>query len=220
MLEVGKRIREVRDEYGMSQAELARRVGVAGNHLYQVEAGTRTPSLALLERIAKTLRVPMTELVREPTEEMSAPLDNERVRAWLGEKAYNFALMSDEDFRETVLATKESELPGLLYQIEEERTALELALSKTELKKRLFPVREELLKTYPPGEPERLKEAMRPHKKAARLRVLLGREYTIKKYTIENYQEHIRRLKEAESASISDEERAAVFDEELASVNS
>jgi hypothetical protein len=65
-----------------------------------------------------------------------------------------------------------------------------------------------------------LKEAMRPHKKAARLRVLLGREYTIKKYTIENYQEHIRRLKEAESASISDEERAAVFDEELASVNS
>ena len=73
MLEVGKRIREIREEYGMSQAELARRVGVAGNHLYQVEAGSRRPSLGLIERIARELRTEPAEFLREPAPLAQAP---------------------------------------------------------------------------------------------------------------------------------------------------
>jgi transcriptional regulator with XRE-family HTH domain len=65
-MDVGKRIREIRDDYGMSRNELARRVGVAGNHLYQIEAGTRTPSLGLIERVARELHTEPADLLREP----------------------------------------------------------------------------------------------------------------------------------------------------------
>jgi transcriptional regulator with XRE-family HTH domain len=65
-MDIGTRVREVREDLGMSQAELARRVGVARNHIVMIEAGSRTPSLALLERIAHELRTEPAELLREP----------------------------------------------------------------------------------------------------------------------------------------------------------
>ena len=65
-MDIGTRVREVREDLGMSQAELARRAGVARNHIVMIEAGSRTPSLALLERIAHELRTEPAELLREP----------------------------------------------------------------------------------------------------------------------------------------------------------
>jgi XRE family transcriptional regulator, fatty acid utilization regulator len=66
MLNVGQRIRQVREELGMPGAVLARRVGVAKNHLYLIEHEKRTPSLGLLEKIARELRVEPSELLEEP----------------------------------------------------------------------------------------------------------------------------------------------------------
>jgi transcriptional regulator with XRE-family HTH domain len=65
-MDIGTRVREVREDLGMSQAELARRAGVARNHIVMIEAGSRSPSLALLERIAHELRTEPAELLREP----------------------------------------------------------------------------------------------------------------------------------------------------------
>src|SRR5215210_5598228 len=65
-MKIGQRIREVREDLGMQAAVLARRVEVAPNTIYRIEAGDRTPSVALLEKIACELRTEPAELMREP----------------------------------------------------------------------------------------------------------------------------------------------------------
>jgi len=65
-MNIGQRVREVREDLGMQRTVLARRVGVAENTIYRIETGTRTPSLELLESIAHELRIEPAELLREP----------------------------------------------------------------------------------------------------------------------------------------------------------
>ena len=65
-MNIGQRIREIREDLGMQAAVLARRVEVAPNTIYRIEAGDRTPSVALLEKIARELRTEPAELMREP----------------------------------------------------------------------------------------------------------------------------------------------------------
>jgi putative transcriptional regulator len=65
-MNIGQRVREVREAYGMPQAELARRVGVAKNTIWSLEAGRHTPSVPLLEKIAKELRTEPGELLSDP----------------------------------------------------------------------------------------------------------------------------------------------------------
>jgi transcriptional regulator with XRE-family HTH domain len=65
-MNIGQRIKEVREELGMQAAVLARRVGVAPNTIYRIEAGDRKPSVALLEKIAGELRTEPADLFREP----------------------------------------------------------------------------------------------------------------------------------------------------------
>jgi transcriptional regulator with XRE-family HTH domain len=64
---IGRKMREIREDLGMSQAELARRAGVARNTVVLIEANKRTPSVGLLETFAHLLRTEPAELVREPT---------------------------------------------------------------------------------------------------------------------------------------------------------
>jgi transcriptional regulator with XRE-family HTH domain len=65
-MDIGKRIREAREEYGMSGAVLARRTGVAPGYIYQLEHDLRTPSVAMLQKIARELRTEPAEFLREP----------------------------------------------------------------------------------------------------------------------------------------------------------
>jgi transcriptional regulator with XRE-family HTH domain len=65
-MNVGQRIRETREDLGMQGAALARRVGVSRNTIYRIERGERTPSMALLERIARELRTEPSELLKGP----------------------------------------------------------------------------------------------------------------------------------------------------------
>src|SRR5215211_6223826 len=72
-MNIGQRIREVREDLGMQAAVLARRVEVAPNTIYRIEAGDRTPSVGLLEKIARELRTEPAELLREPVPLAEAP---------------------------------------------------------------------------------------------------------------------------------------------------
>jgi transcriptional regulator with XRE-family HTH domain len=65
-MDVGQRIREVREELGMPQTVLARRVGVARNTIGRYESGEREPSVAMLEKLARVLRTEPAEFLREP----------------------------------------------------------------------------------------------------------------------------------------------------------
>ncbi len=51
-----KRIREFRHEAEMTQEDLAEKVGVSRVYIGYVEQGRNTPSLEILEKIAKALR--------------------------------------------------------------------------------------------------------------------------------------------------------------------
>jgi transcriptional regulator with XRE-family HTH domain len=55
-------IRERREAIGISQRELAHRVGVEGSHIAFIEAGRRRPSIAVLFRLAENLDLNVKEL--------------------------------------------------------------------------------------------------------------------------------------------------------------
>jgi transcriptional regulator with XRE-family HTH domain len=69
-MNIGQRVKEAREDLGMQATVLARRVGVAPNTIYRIETGDRTPSVALLEKIARELRTEPANLFKEPV-----PLD-------------------------------------------------------------------------------------------------------------------------------------------------
>ena len=55
---LGKRMRQARLRYGMSQAELARRIGIGGTALHQIESGkTPDPGVSRIIGIARVLGV-------------------------------------------------------------------------------------------------------------------------------------------------------------------
>src|SRR5215212_9849174 len=72
-MDIGRRVREVREDLGMQRTVLARRVGVAENTIYRIETGKRTPSVEVLEKIARELRTEPAEFLREPVPFAEAP---------------------------------------------------------------------------------------------------------------------------------------------------
>lgn len=59
---LGARIKELRRQAGLSQDQLAERVGIDGKYLSRIEVGKRYPSLDTLEKMASALKVQMKEL--------------------------------------------------------------------------------------------------------------------------------------------------------------
>jgi transcriptional regulator with XRE-family HTH domain len=66
---IGARIKELRRKAGLTQEELAERVGLDSRHLSRLEVGRHFPSLQSLERIAAALDVPLAEFFQFPGEE-------------------------------------------------------------------------------------------------------------------------------------------------------
>lgn len=54
---VGKRVRERRQEFQLTQEDLARAFGLTPQHISAIEQDKRNPSLALLARLAEELGV-------------------------------------------------------------------------------------------------------------------------------------------------------------------
>lgn len=71
---VGARVREMRHQRGMTQAELAVRSGVSVRFLGQLEGGEGNISLTRLSEVADALRVPLGALVSEWVEAQALPL--------------------------------------------------------------------------------------------------------------------------------------------------
>jgi transcriptional regulator with XRE-family HTH domain len=49
------RVREWRERRGMSYRELAERAGIALSTLYRIESGVASPTVAMLEKLARSL---------------------------------------------------------------------------------------------------------------------------------------------------------------------
>lgn len=59
---LGKRLKELRLEAGLTQAELAKRTGIHRPNIARVEAGRHTPSLETLSRLTVAIGVPATRV--------------------------------------------------------------------------------------------------------------------------------------------------------------
>lgn len=62
---LGQRLRQLRLEAGLTQAELAKRTGIHRPNIARVEAGRHTPSLETLARLASAIGVPTTRVLSE-----------------------------------------------------------------------------------------------------------------------------------------------------------
>ncbi|MFA6518090.1 MAG: helix-turn-helix transcriptional regulator [Candidatus Shapirobacteria bacterium] len=60
---ISKRIKNCRNELGLTQEDLAEKVGVSRVYIGYVEQGRNTPSLEILEKIAKALKINLSGLI-------------------------------------------------------------------------------------------------------------------------------------------------------------
>ena len=63
--QVGRNLKQIRKKRGWSQEELAFESGLHRTYISGIERGARNPSILVLARLAETLRVKVTELVKE-----------------------------------------------------------------------------------------------------------------------------------------------------------
>ena len=74
---MGRRIRELRDQAGLSQANLASRASLTRVTLTRIEGGEQSPRFSTLSAIARALGVPVEKLLVSPENQ---PSENVRVR--------------------------------------------------------------------------------------------------------------------------------------------
>ena len=79
-ISLGKRLHELRDRADLSLRELAKRVGISGPFLSDIELGRRFPSEEILEKLASALNVPLQDLRqydnREPIADLKRLMDS------------------------------------------------------------------------------------------------------------------------------------------------
>jgi transcriptional regulator with XRE-family HTH domain len=63
MKRVAENMKRIRNERGLTQQTLADKTKIHRVYLAQIEGATRAPSLEMLERLAKALKVTVGELV-------------------------------------------------------------------------------------------------------------------------------------------------------------
>jgi transcriptional regulator with XRE-family HTH domain len=83
--ELGQMVRELREERGLSQRELAERMGTTQSVVGRLEAGGSTPTITTLERIADALGLRLELRFRppDPTRSSSDRAGTERLQARL-----------------------------------------------------------------------------------------------------------------------------------------
>ena len=58
-MNLGQSIRELRKHKGLKQCELSNRIDISQAYLSGIETGNRTPSMDVIEKISKSLNIPI-----------------------------------------------------------------------------------------------------------------------------------------------------------------
>lgn len=61
-IKLGKKIQKIRKLKRFSQEELAEKAGISRTHMGHIEQGIKSPSLELMERLSRILRVKISDL--------------------------------------------------------------------------------------------------------------------------------------------------------------
>jgi transcriptional regulator with XRE-family HTH domain len=80
-ISLGQRLHELRDRADLSLRELAKKVGISGPFLSDIELGRRFPSEEILAKQARALNVPLDDLKkydnREPIADLKRLMDSD-----------------------------------------------------------------------------------------------------------------------------------------------
>ena len=63
IMDFARRIKELRAKRGLTQAQLAERSGVSHSYLSRIEIGMHQPTLEIIEKLAKALKVKPSALL-------------------------------------------------------------------------------------------------------------------------------------------------------------
>ena len=98
-MDIGKRLRELREAKGLSQGDIEARTGLLRPHLSKVENGHSTPTLEVLEKWANALDIELYQLFFDGNGEPEAPVLPQRIPIGAQERTLLglFARMSAED---------------------------------------------------------------------------------------------------------------------------
>jgi transcriptional regulator with XRE-family HTH domain len=66
LIRFGQKLRQVREQAGISQEKLAQLAGLHRTYVSSVERGKRNISLENIDRLARALGLPMARLVSDP----------------------------------------------------------------------------------------------------------------------------------------------------------
>ncbi|HAM56349.1 MAG: hypothetical protein A2X51_14350 [Candidatus Rokubacteria bacterium GWC2_70_24] len=61
---LAKRIKALREQRGLSQESLAAKAGVSRGYLARLETGRHDPTVGTVEKLAKALRIKVTDLLK------------------------------------------------------------------------------------------------------------------------------------------------------------
>ena len=77
-------IKELRDKLDWNQAKLAQVAGISGAALSKIEGGERLPTIVVLRKLSAALKVPLSEITGEETEDASETDERSRefYRRW------------------------------------------------------------------------------------------------------------------------------------------
>jgi putative transcriptional regulator len=59
---LGNKIQKLRKETGLTQEEFAEKLNISRTHIGHIEQGRKSPSIKLMEKIAKALRVKVKDI--------------------------------------------------------------------------------------------------------------------------------------------------------------
>ncbi len=98
-MEIGKKLRKLRESKKMSKYRLTQMTGVCGHHIKGIEEGTRQPTIETLERLVTALGSSLAEIFNDDTN-VSYLSDKEKklienFRTLNDDKADALLLMSD-----------------------------------------------------------------------------------------------------------------------------
>jgi transcriptional regulator with XRE-family HTH domain len=82
-IDVGQRLRALREERDVSMRALARRSGLSANALSMIERGLTSPSVSTLSKLANALEVPITAFFRQEPEKQKVVFRKAAERARL-----------------------------------------------------------------------------------------------------------------------------------------
>jgi transcriptional regulator with XRE-family HTH domain len=109
---IGCRVREARNEYGLTQQELAKDVGVDPKHISRIESGHRRGSDALIRRISEVTGKPLSFFYGNAPMPEDASDDEKELLRWYRKAAKQDKKLILNMIKDVVESRKESEKKG------------------------------------------------------------------------------------------------------------